>query len=1291
MHPRLFSRVTRVAVAALVLLAFGVQIAAAAARPAPGARRSRGGFDLFAGPFQYFLVNRVFCGINALGEFCVDPTNSSTIGGGYWPRGTPDQYIFNSGLQIAGVVDPAAGFSWAGDTVGAFFFDARGDQAVGEALINLHSSLDGADVAAWPNGGVVRDTSIYDLALVYDKNGQPLNRPAVSQQDIWGRSWDGNPNLGAGRQHPMGILTDTRAMAWSFPSGNEDILYFVFDFYNITASDRSAYNDLDPAVQDEIAAIGAQFQANSEQAYGVDLPSGGYTIQQTYAAFAMDPDVDAAGANNSTAVLPFSLALAYKTNWVSEQGFTYPADIFGPPFAAAPGMVGVKYLKSPRDPVTGEEYGLAMFSNTINSSSGFPDPTGSQQLWRYLSGRVSTSAGDNSCNVPNPIQARICYQDQTSSDTRFYLSSGPFDLAPGAKFTIVVAYVHAAVPAAAIQVGTNMPPLVPPSVEDLATGAASERPIDRAAGWLSHSDANNNGRLEQDEVQTVPRSLLNKSLVAQEVFNKKFLLPAPPDAPSFFLVPGDNQVTVVWQPSATEQSGDPFYAIASDPTSPLFDPNFRQFDVEGYRIYRGRSQSDLALIAEFDYAGTYFRDFTGAVPVAGNCAPELGIMDDCAANFDFPISNTGEYADYDIVGNLVQVPAGGRVELADGSVVTLKADTAGTTGVTHPVQLTDNGVPFAYVDRSVINSITYVYAVTAFDVNGVNSGPSTLESAQILQNVVPRAPAGNAVSAQVSLQAVRGDDGVALDTKAPWPNIDPETGTFDGNVPPSGAGSLGFLAAVAEALPAGDIVVRIDQMGPGCGGQFCDSPVLNLTGLAGGNTVQMSANTDQPSFSANTSSGYSATAPLVPYDSARSQLLGLAFTDSTVRMPVEWNGVSTPMAWASEAVATAAGRYGVEGYAMSRYIAHSRWFDEGGEEPADPTITAYPDSSHNAGALTGVGRIFAFSAYRGEESKTPARMRTKAAVGTAYWYPADFVVSWEAGGTISVRDVTHNVTLPFVDFGGMGWGFLNITDVLANIPDQASFDAELGSQYGFTGGALYDLMSHTHLFATEPTCSEGWGVGAFDCVPLNENAEIEPIDWDADGTADFNGIVLLINQEPFFMEMSSLPAAGTQWHLRAITGIMTADCTPAPGPVMTDCTNYTFSPNPTAPTNVPGLEYVITVERQFAVNPMDTTDLSLVHTVPDPYYVTNNMEITTNRKILKFVNLPAQAIIRIYSLSGVLVSVVTHNDPTGGGEAIWDLRNRNNQFVASGVYFYHIETPSGQTRVGRFTVVNFAQ
>ena len=68
-------------------------------------------------------------------------------------------------------------------------------------------------------------------------------------------------------------------------------------------------------------------------------------------------------------------------------------------------------------------------------------------------------------------------------------------------------------------------------------------------------------------------------------------------------------------------------------------------------------------------------------------------------------------------------------------------------------------------------------------------------------------------------------------------------------------------------------------------------------------------------------------------------------------------------------------------------------------------------------------------------------------------------------------------------------------------------------------------------------------------------------------------------------------------------------------------------------------------------------------------------------------NLPHQAIIRIYSLSGILLTLIEHNDPTGSGEATWDLRSRNGFIVASGVYFYHVETASGQESIGRFTVV----
>ena len=111
------------------------------------------------------------------------------------------------------------------------------------------------------------------------------------------------------------------------------------------------------------------------------------------------------------------------------------------------------------------------------------------------------------------------------------------------------------------------------------------------------------GNQSIDETQLVPgrdfvrRSLVHNALIAQTIYNNKFLLPRPPEPPAFSLVPGDQQVTVVWAPSASDQNcvegtagtgGDPYYIIASDPKSPLYNANYRRCDVEGYRIYRYR-------------------------------------------------------------------------------------------------------------------------------------------------------------------------------------------------------------------------------------------------------------------------------------------------------------------------------------------------------------------------------------------------------------------------------------------------------------------------------------------------------------------------------------------------------------------------------------------------------------------------------------------------------------------------------------------------------------------------------
>src|SRR5207247_9981770 len=192
------------------LLATTAGAGVAAAKPIRPAKRS--GMNLFALTFGVMNVNNFFCGINNIGELCVDPHNSPVVGGGFWPKGTPDQYVFNSGLQLAGIVNLLiSGFSWAGDTVGEFFFDPKRTTQHGDRLSLVWNSIDPSDEANWPDLAYVpNDNSLYNPVLIGLK--------AASQQDTWTRYWDGNPSFNAGRKHPLGVLVNQRGMAWNFPT-----------------------------------------------------------------------------------------------------------------------------------------------------------------------------------------------------------------------------------------------------------------------------------------------------------------------------------------------------------------------------------------------------------------------------------------------------------------------------------------------------------------------------------------------------------------------------------------------------------------------------------------------------------------------------------------------------------------------------------------------------------------------------------------------------------------------------------------------------------------------------------------------------------------------------------------------------------------------------------------------------------------------------------------------------------------------------------------------------------------
>jgi hypothetical protein len=306
-------------------------------------------------------------------------------------------------------------------------------------------------------------------------------------------------------------------------------------------------------------------------------------------------------------------------------------------------------------------------------------------------------------------------------------------------------------------------------------------------------------------------------------------------------------------------------------------------------------------------------------------------------------------------------------------------------------------------------------------------------------------------------------------------------------------------------------------------------------------------------------------------------------------------------------------------------------------------------------------------------------------------------VYWGAGGLVdSVIDVSNNVLVPFdTDFReGASWGILNQSAATA----AGSFDAR--AELTVTD---FGCMEPFKTFAT---AASQLGCAAGTTYVLSNTAIPGPIAfWSGAPTnsqtapaAANAGFGMYLAGHLFMFELTggTVPAQGTVWSMRDYIGAIRGGgngCSlcqaGADGP-------YIFTPQTRTMAaagngvDEKGAEVRFTFDVTNQVNAATDGNLDNVHTVPDPYNVTNDFEQSTDTKIIKFVNLPQDAIVRIYSSSGVLVRILEHHSTTFGGDETWDVRNRNNQVVASGVYFFHIESGSAR-KVGRFTVVNFAQ
>ena len=123
----------------------------------------------------------------------------------------------------------------------------------------------------------------------------------------------------------------------------------------------------------------------------------------------------------------------------------------------------------------------------------------------------------------------------------------------------------------------------------------------------------------------------------------------------------------------------------------------------------------------------------------------------------------------------------------------------------------------------------------------------------------------------------------------------------------------------------------------------------------------------------------------------------------------------------------------------------------------------------------------------------------------------------------------------------------------------------------------------------------------------------------------------------------------------------------------------------------------------FMPNATATTAMDKIKVVPNPYMgssqFNNPNPVDTNPWVnrLRFIHLPPDATISIFTLAGDLVRTIHSGDVvyqsrdvkiTGDftGVAEWDLTTRNNQEAVSGLYIYVVESSAG-THTGKFVIM----
>jgi hypothetical protein len=1143
--------------AALMMVSFAADLAAARKQAYKTKRVASARLQAFrarqssGNNFAFYLSNSGFLAVNPTSPFAP---------GGFWPSGSTNNYVYQSGINILGIVD-ADGDGTFSDTVEtSAVYDAEWREGYASGAkddpgARLFFSTGDDDLTGWPD----------EFRTVDEDTDSPtfgLRVPEViGDQDVVTvfTDVDGPVFQGAG-VHRLGLEVRQRVVLIS--TGIErDIMYV-----NWTLENASYY-----VSRSEVA----------------QTP---YDIRGLLVDIKTDFDIGVA-TDDASAVMPTSqLALAYDSDFREED------------FGRQPGIMGSTILYSPV-----EDDGLDNPTVFEPEGNGLVDETFGEIM---DAGLVHPVTGEL---LVFPEEVRHLKAERFYLYTMYtYGDQRPDPFSDAGAYRIL-----SAAP------GTNLLPAFDPYadfleatiIEDLrqniVTGPfdlnAQDEPVDVWAAFYFSSadnDPNVNGH-KADLSQLNPEGEFSRVLqlaeAARLTYEAGFLRAKPPTAPELRLIPGDRQVTITWDDLPVSNTYDDYadsyqaaQLVLKDSIPDGFPgiDGYRGNDFEGFRVYRSLTgeRKDAVKIAQFDL--------------------DNGIVD------------------YTVTRTLTQ---------------------GGFTG-TGPYDLQlgdDSGLSFSFVDRGddlggLINGVSLFYTVTSYDYNPYNSQGESLESnigfkrqdsqGRFVQQVAPRDASSSYRAGGYESGQAGGDGGAIEGTQR---------------------------ALVADTLGSSSDTMTVDPLDPTNRSVLRHNLVVDFPETPQPQTAALAAGKlDIIHGLALPDSGVFVIDSLEAADpSTRKYNIYYHYSDSRGRV-VEGRSLEKSFSYNTAAkVATFRfdGRDDTLGVTYSGAVEIRR----GGRADAkvaplrvngvtgtviNPGV-AYPHPQYRFTALPATVSFPAepFVVYQpmnieqlnseyiaGETARTTGNM--------AVFAPADIEISWESETRVSVRDLTHRVDIRFSEFTDDGWGFLPLDEISHEemIWQSLHVHPKHKREYRLKSEAVY--FSH-------PENPDSISMGLY-----------------------VRGIEL------FVTAVGTRPKAGDVWLLRS-----------------------DFNSTSTSQTSpVPGQRVVFRFQK--ATDRPEDEILGKVHVVPNPYIVSSALDPGPGDKAVQFVGLPRECTIRIYTLSGILVNVLEHGPgvpesgysafDSGGGQRLFNLRNRFGLEMASGTYYFHVESKAtGKESIGKFSII----